>query len=74
MSRPVAAPNPLSTRPFHLLVVCTANQARSPLGEVIARDALTRRGIDGWVTLRRILIREAPRPRPTPSTWRATGA
>jgi protein-tyrosine-phosphatase len=43
------APNPLATRPFHLLIVCTANQARSPLGEVIARDLLDRRGIDGWV-------------------------
>lgn len=31
--------------PVHLLIVCTANQCRSPLGEVIARDALTvRRG------------------------------
>ncbi|UDY33942.1 arsenate reductase/protein-tyrosine-phosphatase family protein [Dermatobacter hominis] len=45
-----AAANPLGTRPFHVLVVCTANQARSPLGEVIARELLDRRGIDGWVS------------------------
>lgn len=31
---------------FRLLVVCTANQCRSPMGEVIARDLAARRGID----------------------------
>ena len=32
-----------------LLVVCTANQCRSPMGEALLRDALRRRGIDGEV-------------------------
>ncbi|MFZ4518757.1 MAG: hypothetical protein ACOYOP_10230 [Microthrixaceae bacterium] len=35
--------------PVRLLVVCTANQCRSPLGEVIARFDLERRGIPAVV-------------------------
>ncbi|MFM7063047.1 MAG: hypothetical protein ACKO04_06105 [Actinomycetes bacterium] len=38
-----------SGRPFRVLVVCTANQCRSPLGEVILRDALFRHGVDAVV-------------------------
>ena len=36
-------------RPLRVLVVCTANQCRSPLGEVILRDALFRHGVDAVV-------------------------
>jgi protein-tyrosine phosphatase len=32
----------------HILVVCTANICRSPVGEVILRDRLQRRGLTGW--------------------------
>lgn len=34
-----------TSAPVRLLVVCTANQCRSPLGEVIARADLERRGV-----------------------------
>ena len=36
-------------RPLRVLVVCTANQCRSPLGEVILRDTLFRHGVDAVV-------------------------
>jgi protein-tyrosine-phosphatase len=32
----------------HILVVCTANICRSPVGEVILRDRLQRRGLPEW--------------------------
>jgi protein-tyrosine-phosphatase len=38
-----------SGRGPQLLVVCTANQCRSPMGEALVRDALGRRGITGAV-------------------------
>ena len=40
---------PTDVVPLRLLVVCTANQCRSPMGEVIARDAMRRRGLHGAV-------------------------
>lgn len=40
---------PTDERPLRVLVVCTANQCRSPLGEVILRDALFRHGVDAVV-------------------------
>jgi len=36
-------------RPLRVLVICTANQCRSPLGEVILRDACFRHGVDAVV-------------------------
>ena len=36
----------MSSDALSLLIVCTANQCRSPLGEVIARDALARAGLE----------------------------
>ena len=36
-------------RPLRLLFVCTANQCRSPLGEVIARGELAVRGVDALI-------------------------
>lgn len=36
--------------PLRILVVCTANQCRSPMGEVIARDLLRRKDLVGAVT------------------------
>jgi protein-tyrosine phosphatase len=59
-------PDPVQSlpgRPFHVLMVCTANQARSPLAEVISRDALARRGIDGWVTSAGLLAGGRPAAR-----------
>lgn len=38
-----------ATRGPQMLVVCTANQCRSPMGEALLRDALRRRGIAGEV-------------------------
>jgi len=34
--------------PFTVLVVCTANQCRSPMAEILLRDAVRARGLD-WV-------------------------
>ena len=39
----------MTARPLAVLVVCTANQCRSPMGEAIARRALERAGIDAAV-------------------------
>lgn len=36
----------MATAAVRLLVVCTANQCRSPMAEVIARDLAARRGIE----------------------------
>lgn len=32
----------------HILIVCTANICRSPVGEAVLRDRLTTRGLDDW--------------------------
>jgi len=32
----------------HILVICTANICRSPVGEVVLHDRLVKRGLDGW--------------------------
>lgn len=37
-------------QPLNILFVCTANQARSPLAEVIAKDQLARRGVTATVS------------------------
>lgn len=34
----------------HLLVVCTANQCRSPLGEFLLRDAAEQHGLDWYIS------------------------
>ena len=39
----------MTDRPLRVLMICTANQCRSPLAEVIMRDALERRGVDAVV-------------------------
>lgn len=36
--------------PFRLVVMCTANQCRSPMAEALARDLLARRGVAAEVT------------------------
>lgn len=46
--------------PVRLLVVCTANQCRSPLGEVIARADLGRRGVPAVVASAGFLAGGAP--------------
>ncbi|MEJ2747218.1 MAG: low molecular weight protein arginine phosphatase [Anaerolineae bacterium] len=33
----------------HILIVCTANICRSPVGEALLRDRLQRKGLDDWV-------------------------
>lgn len=33
----------------HVLVICTANVCRSPVGEAVLRDRLSRKGFDDWV-------------------------
>lgn len=33
----------------HILVVCTANICRSPVGEALLRDRLQKRGLEDWV-------------------------
>jgi protein-tyrosine-phosphatase len=37
---------------FHLMVVCTANQCRSPMAEHLARQLLTERGVEAEVVSR----------------------
>ncbi len=45
-SRPIVAPEP---GPFDILVVCTGNLARSPMGEALLRRHLSRRLVDARV-------------------------
>ena len=33
----------------HILVICTANICRSPVGEIILRDRLHKKGLDSWL-------------------------
>jgi protein-tyrosine phosphatase len=40
---------PIGDGVFRLLVVCTANQCRSPMGQVMAAELLDRRGVDAVV-------------------------
>ncbi|NLV55741.1 MAG: hypothetical protein GXY13_09040 [Acidimicrobiales bacterium] len=46
--------------PIDVLVLCTGNQCRSPMGEVLLRDRLSRRGIDAAVRSAGLVADDVP--------------
>lgn len=53
-------PSGQTGRMFHLLTVCTANQCRSPMTEVLAADQLARRRVPAEVTSRGLVSDGVP--------------
>ncbi|PFG39680.1 protein-tyrosine phosphatase [Georgenia soli] len=51
-------------RPFRILVVCTGNICRSPMGEVVLRERLAEAGLDGAVEVASAGISDEEHGRP----------